>query len=62
MFIIKKIHSESEDIFMKCSTFLSLLLSLALITGIAHLPAINNGNYGVSVCEENPLDYIVNDD
>ena len=47
---------------MKCTTFLSLLLAFTLVAGLVSLPAARQNNYGVAVCEENPLEFITNDD
>ena len=47
---------------MKRSKFLSLLLAFALVANFAWIPAGNGNNYGISTCEENPLEFIFNAD
>lgn len=47
---------------MKYFKFLSFVLALALTANFAVLPMLSNPNYGIATCEENPCDFIFNDD
>lgn len=47
---------------MRRSKFLSLLLAFALVANFAWIPTGIGNNYGISTCDEDPLDFAFNDD